>query len=336
MAKTCSSPFGVVAIVGGDALLRREAIGQRMSAWPGGRDPHGWTRVSGESAELAEVLDEVRTPSLLSAFRIVVVDDADDFISRNREAVEKYCSAPSETGCLVLVCDSLPKSTRLHKILASKDSVVVCEAPRGRALVGWIQHRAKEQYGKVVGGAVAERLMDYLGDSTGSLDSELSKLAAYIGERNEITVADVGELTGQRREEKVFAVMDAMASGDAATALRHWEQVLATDRSAPARAVAGLAWSVRQLLQAQRQHRAGEADLWSLARRMFTDPAVLERRLKNLDEKKLREMQKDLLEIDVATKTGAATVETAVECFIVKHASNSGSAGSPRLASASR
>ena len=82
-------------------------------------------------------------------------------------------------------------------------------------------------------------LREHVGDAPGLLDAELGKLAIYVGERVEITAADIAALTGRHREEKVFAVTDAMSSGDTQTALRQWEQVLATDRAAPARAIAG-------------------------------------------------------------------------------------------------
>ena len=132
------------------------------------------------------------------------------------------------------------------------------------------------------------------GDAPAFLDAELSKLAEYVGQRPEITPDDVAALTGHLREEKVFAVVDAVASGATAEALKQWDQVLATDRAATDRAIGGLAWSVRRLLEARRDLDRG-VPIASLARRMYMDPALLQRRLQRLSLAQLEAQQRDLL-----------------------------------------
>jgi DNA polymerase III delta subunit len=127
------------------------------------------------------------------------------------------------------------------------------------------------------------------GDSLGVLDQELEKLATYVGARPEITVNDLEALVGNNRERNVFELTDALARGDAPTALRLWERVLSTDRAAPFRAIGGLAWGIRKRLE-------GAADA------MLEDQLI------------------DLLEADLGSKTGLAGADRAVERFIVKHA----------------
>ena len=259
----------------------------------------------------------------LGEHRVVVVDDADGFITANRQALERYCSNPADTGSLILLCNTLPKNTKLHKIIATAGKVVMCTVPKGREVIPWIVQRASTKHGKRCSSEAARMLRDHLGDAPGLLDAELGKLASYVGERATIAPADVDALTGHHREEKVFAVIDAMSIGDTSVALRQWEQVLATDRAAPGRAIAGLAWAVRRLLEARRDWDRG-VNVQSLARKMYTDPATLQRRLERLDVDALERQQKDLLTADLAIKTGASTIDAAVEKFIVTH-STSGS-----------
>ena len=152
----------------------------------------------------------------------------------------------------------------------------------------------------------------------GALDAELAKLAAFVGSRAEITPADVDALVGQNREEKVFAVTDAISVGETDKALAQWEQVWATDRAAPGRAIAGLAWGVRRLIEARRDLDKG-VPVAALARRMFTDTAVLQRRLKRLSIQHLEDQLSDLCAADHAVKVGLSTVNLAVEKFIVTH-----------------
>jgi DNA polymerase-3 subunit delta len=305
----------VYAIVGSDRFLRGAALKELLDGAGDDMDAMGPTRVDGDGADAAAVLDEMRTPSLLGGRRLVIVDDADDFISANRAILERCCAA-SEGGCLILLCDSLPKNTKLYKIIADAGQVIACEPPKGRDVGLWIIRRAKETYGKRMSPEAARLLRDFIGDSPGWLDTELGKLTAYVGSRGEITPADVEASTGQSREEKVFAVVDALAAGDARGALRHWEQVWATDRAAPGRAIGGLAWSVRRMLQARREWEAG-AELGMLARKMFTDPATLRRRFEYMSPGRLEQLQRGLLEADLAVKTGVSTVDVGIEKLIV-------------------
>jgi len=312
----------VYAVIGQDHFLRNEALECILRTLAPQMDALGPTRVDGENASLADLLDEVRTPSLLGGRRVVIVDDADDCITANREKLEKYCADPALCGCMIFLCDSMPKNTRIRKIISSGGEVIECEPLRGRAVVSWIVRRAKEVHGKRVNDTAAQMLKGHLGDALGWLDVELAKLAAYVGDRPEITPKDIDAATGEHREEKVFVVLDAIAVGDAVSAFRAWEQVWVTDRAAPGRAIAGLAWSVRRLLEVRREWERG-ADIGGLARRMFTDPVTLRRRLERSSVDQLREQQRDLLAADIAAKTGLSTVEVAVERFIVKHSTRS-------------
>lgn len=320
----------VYALVGKERWLRREAIDNVLHALHEEMGEVTPVRFEGDRAELADVLDEVRTPSLLGGLRAVIVDDAEDFISKYRSALESYCANPSDTGCLIFDCDSLPKNTRLYKAVAEKGEVISCEPLKGRALVSWITQRAGKAYGKQLSDAVATQLRDHLGDSLGLLDAELGKLAAYVGQRAEITTDDVRKVTGQLREETVFAVTDAIASGQTAAALRLWEQVLATDRAAQGRSIAGLAWAIRRLLETRRAWDGG-ASLRTLAPKLFVEPSVLEARLSRCTARQLERQLQDLLEADEAIKTGKSTIEVAIERFIVKHAGARQAASPERL-----
>ncbi len=318
----------VYAVVGNDRFLRSEALARLLGTLEPETDGMGPTTFDGERAELADVLDEARTMSLLGGRRLVVVDEADDFVSKYRDRLEAYVASPADAGVILLVCSSMPKTTRLYKAIAASGEIVTCEAPKRNEVAGWITARAKAVYGKTIEPAGVARLRDHIGDVLGSLDAELGKLAAYAGTRSVITAADVDALVGQHREETVFAVVDAMAVGDARTALGLWEQVLATDRAAPGRAIAGLAFGVRKMLSARRELDGG-APLGNIARMLFTSPDVARERMERVSVRTLEDQLSDLCEADLAIKTGAATLEGTIEEFIVTHAARAWHARRP-------
>jgi len=321
----------VYALVGADRFLVHDALAGIVASLSKDGDL-GPSKFDGPSAELSEVLDELRTFSLLGGRRVALVEDADAFITAHRAALERYCEHPVMEATLILLCHALASNTRLHKIISRTGSVIKCEPLKGRAVIEWAIRRAESHYAKRLPRDAALSLVEHLGDSTGALDAELGKLAAYVGERADISRGDVDTVTGRCREEKVFAVTDAMASGDIAGALRNWEQVVATDRAAPGRAIAGLAWGVRRLLEARRDWDKG-VSIVALSKRMFTDPDLLRRRLERVSAVQWEGQQRDLLAADLAVKTGVSTFESAVEAFVIKH-SATGPSGTRAVRSA--
>ena len=314
----------VFAIVGAERLLRREALDRVLRQAGAESDPLGPSRFDGESAELVDVLDDLRTPSLLGDRRVVIVDDADELITKHRAALERYCADPSPSGVLVLLCDSMPKTTRLYKQIAATGELVFCEPPKGNQVGAWLTERAVGTYGKKLAGPAGSALRDHLGTDLGRLDAELSKLAAYVGQRDRIEVADVAECTGRLREERVFAVVDTMVAGDTAKALERWDQVMATDRAAPQRAIGGFAYSVRKWTQARRLKGRG-GNPATVFTPIFVDHSLLQRGMRvTLND--WRDRVQDLLRADYGAKTSLGSVDLAIEKFIVKHSGGGGAA----------
>lgn len=316
MAEHQTELKNVYAVCGADEFLKRQAIERlsgAVSALGGGA-----TRYDGDGADVAAILDDVRTYSLLGDRRMVIVEEADSFITKYRTTLEKYCSAPSDSGTLVLCCRSMPANTRLYKIIAQSGEVVRCEPLKGTAVNEWIAQHCRNAYGKQVDSQAAWLLRDLVGTDLDALDAELSKLAVFVSDRPRITVDDIQALVGRHREEDVFGVIDAMMSGETAKALAQWEQVLATDRAAPARAIGGLAWGIRRLLELKIQADAGTS-LQILSRQAFTSPDVLRRRLDRVTVASLQVQLSHLLEADLGSKTGLGSVPSAVERFIVRH-----------------
>ncbi len=308
----------VYAVFGAERFLQMEAVDEILRALEAEMDEMGPARFDGTLATAADVFDEVRTLSLLGSRRVAIVEDASTFITENRDALERYCATPVAEASLILVCTSLPKNTRLYKAIAKCGTLIKCDPVKPFAIGAWLMNRASRRHGKRLAALASHRLYEHLGAPLGALDAELAKLATFVGDRDEITVQDIEALTGHHREEKVFGVIDAVSSKDCAGALRHWEQVMATDRAASGRAIAGLAYGMGKLIEAKRDWEAG-VSVVTLANRMYTDADVLTRRLQGATLDQLERQRRDLLDADLAVKTGLAPMGKAVEKFIVTH-----------------
>lgn len=307
------------AIFGGERFLRTTALDDLLSKRFDRMEALEPTRYDGADVklELAAVLDDVRTGSLLGDPRVVVVDQADAFIKKCREKLERYCAEPSPTGVLIFLCQTLSASTRLYKIIKKQGAVLKCDVPEKRAMGAWIVQRATQVYGKRITGAATTALRQSVGDAPGLLDSELAKLATYVGDRDAITPQDIEDITGHHREELVFGVIDAMLSKDVSRALRLWRQVLATDQSANSpKSVGGLAAAMRRWLQARRLVDSGLSVHAAVQQVWIPNGNTL---LARVSTTALEKMQRDLLSAELTTRSGLSDVQTAIEKWIVTH-----------------
>jgi len=310
------------AVCGTETFLKRRAIAEIRDRVLSPADRSlALTEYDGASGAvtLAEVLDDLRTLPFLTEHRLVVVREADTFITSYRQDLEAYVEKPSPTGVLLLECRSLPANTRLYKRIAAIGEVVKCDPLKAYQVPQWVVRRCTEAYGQQLDAQAAAMLCDLVGTDLGLLDAELTKLSIYTAPRVRIETKDVQALVGACREEAIWGVMSAVLEGDVRKALLVWEDVWETDRAASARAIAGLAYKVRQLLGAKRAQQAG-APLNELEQMMmvFRNPRRLQAELAAFSTDQVEQMLGRLLEADLAAKTGGAAVRSSVEAFIVE------------------
>src|SRR2546423_65173 len=131
----------VYALVGSDSFLQLQRLAEIIQ-----RAPEGSQRIDidGERAELATVLDELRSFAMFGGGKVVVVQNADAFITRFREQLEEYVAHPSDSATLVLRLGSLPSNQRIYKAIAKTGQIETCEPPKD--LARWITDRAKSAH----------------------------------------------------------------------------------------------------------------------------------------------------------------------------------------------
>src|SRR5882757_4839841 len=102
----------IYALVGADAFLQTQRLREIMAQLPADAQR---IDVDGERAELADVLDELRSFAMFGGSKAVVVGGGDEFLKRFREQLEAYCDHPADSAVLVLRLNALPKNQRIYK-----------------------------------------------------------------------------------------------------------------------------------------------------------------------------------------------------------------------------
>ena len=276
-----------------------------------------------DQVDLPEVLDGLRTIPFLSPRRVILIRDAEDFISEHRQNLEKYLENPSPTGVLILVAQSFPKTTRLAKRTLDIGMIHSCEPVKAYALPGYVANYARKKFDLRLNTPAAELLVQLAGEDTGLLCSEVDKLAAYVSDpknqRNEITPEDVAALIGHNRQYNVFNVIDAMTTGDTSGALNQLDAMLRQDRDAQFKAVGAFAWHFRRLYQAKLLQQQGVRDGEITSKmRIWPHPEAFIKQVNLLKIKEIGDCLQHLTKIDHAAKTGAGTVKGGLEKMIVQ------------------
>jgi len=172
----------------------------------------------GKSATVADVFDELRGYSLMMTYKLVVVDDADQWVKQHRDALERYAEGPVDHATLVLRAPIWNKG-KVDKMIAKVGAVVKCEPPSPPKAAAWLLSRATEEHGVDLDKRAASLLVDRLGPHLMLLDTELAKLAlmAPLAEgkdaRPAVTLALVEEAVGRTSEEKAWVIQQPLLAG---------------------------------------------------------------------------------------------------------------------------
>lgn len=248
----------VVAIYGEERYLRQscqQAVSRQVLGDQEG-DAIGLSRFEGKDADLKSVLDELLTISMWGERRLVVVDDADDFVTKHRVALEKFLEKPPKKSVLMLVVKKWPKTTRLYKLVEKIGLNLSCEPLKDSEIPRWLIDTAREQFEKDLDRPAATLMLELAGGSLGLLEQELSKLSSYVGDKKKITAEDVTKLVGGWRTETTWAMVDALLAGQIGEALVCLDKLLAA-REAPIMILGGMAFKFRQLSHATELTRHG-------------------------------------------------------------------------------
>jgi DNA polymerase-3 subunit delta len=252
--KVKRQPYYVLS--GDEDFLKRRVLAILTPLILGDTSPdYGLTTFPGDKAEFSTVRNELDSGSLFGDRRLVVVDQADPFVTKFRPQLEAYVAEPSEAGVLVLDVKSFPAATKLAKAVPDA-AHIVCKAPPEYRLPLWCVDWCQTQYGKKLATPAAQMLVELVGPTMGVLDQELQKLKDFVGDRPAIDVPDVDSLTGRSRGANVFKILDAIGDGQPAAALKIVTELF-EEGEAPLAVLGALGYQVRKLARAARMHKQG-------------------------------------------------------------------------------
>ncbi len=318
--RAAGEPQPVYVLVGEERFLKQLAL-ERIEALVFGEEGNDFARTAyeGDNTDWATVRDELETLPFLSPRRLVIVQDADDFVSQNRESLEGYVKQPSRVGVLVLDVETWTKTTRLAKALDEKVTIRCEPIKDSSRLAQWCGGWASKRHGKSLPGPAAQLLVELIGPEMGVLDQEIAKLATYVGDRPQIDAKDVDTLVGHSRFNTAWEMLDALAKGERQAAFNTLHRLL--DQGEEPLAILGaMSWQLRLVARVARLVKQGESLQGSMSACNVPYPAKprTEGQLRHLGPRALK-LFDWLLEADLALKsTGGLSPRGVMERFVAR------------------
>ncbi len=220
----------------------------------------------GETAQIAEVLDELRSFALFEPHKLVIVDAADKFVSESgtdeegakprkrsntcRRILEAYAEKPMEQASLLLRADTW-RPGKLDKLVDKVGAVVKCAPLKETDAIKWCVDACPRRHEAKIDRNAARLLVERVGTGLARLDTELAKLVAFAGSGT-IGPDEVRELVGRSREEQAWALQSAIMTGSAAEACTKLRELLEISRIDETL----VTWAITDLLR--RIHTAGQ------------------------------------------------------------------------------
>ncbi|MHC4168789.1 MAG: DNA polymerase III subunit delta [Planctomycetota bacterium] len=261
------------------------------------------------SVTASEVLDDLRTVPFLTDKRVVLVKDADSFVSDNRPLLEKYFDNPCPTGRLILVVKTWNKSTKLAKKLAKVGRLISVIQPSRKELPRRVIDYTNDAHSKKITYPTAQLLIELTGDDLTRLYSEIDKLALYADADKTIEPKHIEALIGHNRLFNAFAVIDAVIGGNPAAAVESAEYTV----------VGAFAFHFRRMFNAKAllEKRTPRQQIEKTLR-IWGDRDSFFAQLRRLSLKQIGRYLRQLAETDYAIKTGRANAKVAMEQLVLR------------------
>ncbi|MHC4948405.1 MAG: DNA polymerase III subunit delta [Planctomycetota bacterium] len=280
--------------------------------------------LDGAEAGLADVLDELRSYGLLQSHKLVVLDRADEFLTREgfRRGMEHYAESPVDHASLLMRAETW-RPGKIDKLVAQVGAVVKAVELDMRSAPRWCVDHAAAPLGRRLAPDAAALLVERIGTERGRLDAELAKLASFVGDAGAIGRDDVAAMVGAGREERGWAIQSVVLRGRAAEALvacRRLVEASPRPREMEMLVMWALMDVLRKLHASSRLLRQGvppgaaakRLRIWGDAQRLILDAA------RRVPPARFAQLLRDTVNADRRVKRGIGTAGRTVEVMTVR------------------
>jgi DNA polymerase III subunit delta len=267
--------------------------------------------IDAEDADAEKLKGAISGIDLFAPKKLIVINDA----SKNKEfseSVEQIFENIPESTDVIFVEQNIDKRLSFYKTLKKNTDLREYKNIDFQGLVVWAVNRAKD-----LGGNISQRDARYLVERSGldqqNLSHELEKLVLY--DKN-IRREQVDLLIEQTPQSTIFQLLEAAFSGNKKRAMQLYEEQREM-KVEPQKIIAMIAWQLNIISLAK---SAGDRSSNQIASDSKLSPYSLSKSLaiaRNFSVTRLREMVRELLDIDVRSKSTKIDLDSALELYLL-------------------
>ena len=219
--------------VGEEDLLMEEGVNKLIDeTLPRENRDLNFDVVDAAATAPGEITTRLDTLPFFGDRRVVLVKNLDELSADEQRVIEEYLNRGLPPTVAIFTARNLDRRSRLFKAFQKQGTVHPCDPRSAREAPTWAEGYAA-RLGKRIRPEAAGELVTLVGTGLRTLGLEVEKLAAYVGDRGEITVEDVEAVASRLTETSVFALTDAIGERNARKALQALESLLQTEHPLP-------------------------------------------------------------------------------------------------------
>jgi DNA polymerase-3 subunit delta len=220
------SPPAVILLTGSEQFLKEEALTRlKSSVLDEASKDFNFNIFYAASTQAEKVLGCARTAPFLAKRRFVLVRGPEDFSISDQDLILAYAESPQSQTLLVLEARQDNYGQGFCGRVARFSRVIFCRPLGENRLFAWIEAQAKSRAKRITKEA-ARVLVENLGNNLCLLANSLDVLVLYIGEKEEITAADVARLVGPDLSSSAFELFGCIRRRDKEAAFQILDSLL--------------------------------------------------------------------------------------------------------------
>lgn len=307
-------------LYGEEAYLKKQYKDKLTKAMLPEGDTVNYAYYEGKGTNPAELIDLAETMPFFADRRLIVVENSGFFKNATPELADYIKNMP-ETACFLFVESEVDKRGKMYKSVKDKGRAVEMGRQDEKTLLYWLAGMVKKE-GKQIKESTARYLVAKTGTDMENLEKEMEKLFSYTLGQTEITVQDVDEICTTQITNKIFDMVEAVATKQQKRALHYYYDLLAL-KEPPMRILYLLSRQFKLLMEVKDLSGRGY-EKSQIAKTAGLHPFVAGKYIKqcrSFSKEELRSIMEEAANTEEMVKTGRLNDRMSVELFIVKYSS---------------
>lgn len=176
-------------------------------------------------ADIGHVRDSVEMLPMMAPRRLVILREVQELSDKEWAELEPLFQTPVDSTVFVLLASKVDKRKKPIRTLLEKADCLEFKKPYENQIPAWIKHIAGTLEMELTDEAI-HLVHKLVGNHLTEIESEMKKLADYVGERRRVEVQDVAAAVSRTREENVFDFARAVGESDRVKALEQLVHLL--------------------------------------------------------------------------------------------------------------